>query len=568
MGRLVRRLRAHRRKRQLQRESLRTSREFFKRQARLRRIRTTPLPTGATPFEDAPHSNTAARPHTPQRTRRPHARQPAAAKTHHLTAEHPAPQHPTSAHHSSGKQPSAALPPRVLDTRTYENLHDFIDAKVLSSPARVAIGTFLLVILFFTAILTLPIASNSGHTTPLHHAFFTATSAVTVTGLTTVSTAAQWSIFGQIMILLACQIGGLGTLTLTSILTLATGRKLGLRSKLVAQEELNIGRLGEVGSVLRTVAYTSLSIEAFIAVLLTPRFLTLGEDPITSVWHGIFYSVSAFNNAGFTPHSDGIVPYGHDFLVLIPVCIAVFAGSMGFPVLMALQRHPLKPSRWSLTAKLTIVTTSALFVLGAAAWGAAEWDNPNTIGNNNPGDKIISSLFASIMTRSGGFNLVEMSNLKPLTSLITDVLMFIGGGSASTAGGIKVTTITVILLAILAEARGDQFVVAFNRTIPDSVLRIAISVTMMSAGIVLAGASVILMLTDQPLNRVLFEVISAYATCGLSDGLSAELPPAGIYMLSALMFIGRIGTITAATGLALRSRRRLYKFPEERPIIG
>ena len=172
------------------------------------------------------------------------------------------------------------------------------------------------------------------------------------------------------------------------------------------------------------------------------------------------------------------------------------------------------------------------------------------------------------MTRSGGFNLVDMNDIRPVTSLITDVLMFIGGGSASTAGGIKVTTIAVIMLAIMAEARGDQFVVAFNRTIPDTVLRIAISVTMMSAGIVVAGSGVILMLTDQPLSRVLFEVISAYATCGLSDGLSAELSPAGIYTLSALMFIGRIGTITAATALALRSRRRLYKFPEERPIIG
>ena len=315
---------------------------------------------------------------------------------------------------------------------------------------------------------------------------------MTVTGLTTVSTAEQWSMFGQVIILCACQIGGLGTLTLTSLLALATGRKMGLRSKLIAQEELNIGRLGEVGSVVRTVAYTSASIEAFIALLLTPRFLMLGEDPLTSLWYGIFYAISE----------------------------------------------------------------------------AAEWNNPSTIGGNNPGDKILSALFASVMTRSGGFNLVDMNDIRPVTSLITDVLMFIGGGSASTAGGIKVTTIAVIMLAIMAEAHGDQFVVAFNRTIPDTVLRIAISVTMMSAGIVIAGSGVILMLTDQPLSRVLFEVISAYATCGLSNGLSAELSPAGIYTLSALMFIGRIGTITAATALALRSRRRLYKFPEERPIIG
>lgn len=565
MGRLARRIRAHWRKRHRKREALRTSREFFKRQHTLRRWR---LPkqnsSDITPFTGAPSSRTTPAPpkHGLLDSLLPSRKTTDARSTHTGTARRGALTVEASAPGASTHQP------RLLDARTYENLRDFIDAKVLSSPARTAISTFLLVIVFFTLMLLLPIASNDGHMAPLHHAFFTATSAVTVTGLTTVSTAEQWSMFGQVIILCACQIGGLGTLTLTSLLALATGRKMGLRSKLIAQEELNIGRLGEVGSVVRTVAYTSASIEAFIALLLTPRFLILGEDPLTSLWHGIFYAISAFNNAGFTPHSDGIVPYGHDFFVIIPVCIAVFLGAMGFPVLMALQQHPLKPSRWTLTAKLTLVTTSVLFVLGAAAWGAAEWNNPSTVGGNNPGDKILSALFASVMTRSGGFNLVDMNDIRPVTSLITDVLMFIGGGSASTAGGIKVTTIAVIMLAIMAEARGDQFVVAFNRTIPDTVLRIAISVTMMSAGIVIAGSGIILMLTDQPLSRVLFEVISAYATCGLSNGLSAELSPAGIYTLSALMFIGRIGTITAATALALRSRRRLYKFPEERPIIG
>ena len=320
--------------------------------------------------------------------------------------------------------------------------------------------------------------------------------------------------------------------------------------------------------MLRTVAYTSIGIESTIALVLTPRFLLLGENLPTSLWHGIFYAISSFNNAGFTPHSDGLVPYGHDFFVLAPVSIAVFLGALGFPVLMTIQQKPFRPRDWTLTTKLTVTTTSILFVLGALLWGIAEWANPRTIGNYGAGEKILSSIFASIMTRSGGFNLVDMNDIRPVTGLITDVLMFIGGGSASTAGGVKVTTIAVIMLAIIAEARGDQFVMTFGRTIPVSALRIAISVTMMSTGIVLVGTGVLLAITDQPLVRVLFEVISAYATCGLSNGLSTELPPSGIYVLSLLMFIGRIGTITAATGLALRSRRRLYKYPEERPVIG
>lgn len=467
-----------------------------------------------------------------------------------------------------GKDGSLPLPP------TGQRLRDTLAAgrKLLthlfaSSSSRIAIFAFLLVILLFTLMLATPWASRTGQAAPFHHAAFTATSAVTVTGLTTVSTADQWSFFGQLMILLGSQIGGLGTLTLTSILALAVGRKLGLRSKIIAQESLNISRLGEVGSVLQTVAFTSITIEAFIAAVLIPRFLTLGEPLWLAVWHGIFYAVSSFNNAGFTPHSDGIVPYGHDLWILAPIALGVMVGSLGFPVILVIKNN-FRFSRWNLNAKLTVIGTLVLFLLGALAWGALEWNNTKTIGLMSLGDKLLNAAFASVMTRSGGFNLVEMNDLTPVTMLLTDVLMFIGGGSASTAGGIKITTIAVVFLAILAEARGDQFVVAFNRTIPDAALRIAISVIMMSAAFVFIGTIAIMLISGASLDRSLFEVISAYATCGLSTGLSAELPPSGTYVLSFLMLIGRIGTITVATGLAMRSRRRLYKLPEERPIIG
>lgn len=455
-----------------------------------------------------------------------------------------------------------------LLTQRFESLRDLVDRVVGSSSSRTAIAAFVLVIIFFSTMLSLPIASQDGHRVELHHAVFTATSAVTVTGLTTVSTAEQWTFFGQLMILLGSQIGGLGTLTLTSILALAVGKKLGLRSKIITQESMNIGRLGEVGSVLRTVAVTSIVIEGTIALVLIPRFLLLGESLGQGVWHGIFYAISSFNNAGFTPHSDGIVPYGHDLWILVPISLGVIIGSVGFPVILVLQQNLVVFSRWNLNAKLTVIGTLVLFVAGSFAWGALEWNNNKTIGELSIADKILNAAFASIMTRSGGFNLVDMSDINPVTALLTDLLMFIGGGSASTAGGIKITTITVVFLAILAEARGDQFVVAFGRTIPDTVLRIAISVIMMSATFVFMGTAAIMLMSGASFERSLFEVISAYATCGLSTGLSAELPHSGAYLLSALMLIGRVGTITVATGLAMRSRRRLYKFPEERPIIG
>lgn len=466
-----------------------------------------------------------------------------------------------------GKESRYSAGIRLLIQR-FESLRDLIDRVVGSSSSRTAITAFILVITFFSIMLSLPIASQDGHRVELQHAVFTATSAVTVTGLTTVSTAEQWTFFGQLMILLGSQIGGLGTLTLTSILALAVGRKLGLRSRIITQESMNIGRLGEVGSVLRTVAVTSIVIEGTIALVLIPRFLLLGESLGQGVWHGIFYAVSSFNNAGFTPHSDGIVPYGHDLWILIPISLGVVIGSVGFPVILVLQQNLVVFSRWNLNAKLTVIGTLVLFVAGSFAWGALEWNNNKTIGELSVADKVLNATFASIMTRSGGFNLVDMNDITPVTALLTDLLMFIGGGSASTAGGIKITTITVVFLAILAEARGDQFVVAFGRTIPDTVLRIAISVIMMSATFVFIGTAAIMLMSGASLQRSLFEVISAYATCGLSTGLSAELPNSGVYLLSVLMLIGRVGTITVATGLAMRSRRRLYKFPEERPIIG
>lgn len=452
-------------------------------------------------------------------------------------------------------------------------LRDLLDRVAQSSPARLAVLVFVGVAGLFTLLLWLPWSSHDGRSTTFVDAAFTAASAVTVTGLTVVPTADHWSFTGQLIILVAVQIGGLGTLTMTSLLALAIGRKLGLRSKLVTQNAMNVGRLGEVGSLLRTVAATSIVIEGSLALILTIGFLVAGEAPHTALWHGVFYSVSAFNNGGFTPHSDGLVPYFtdsvHVWLILFPISMGVLIGSLGFPVILVLRQVGwLRFSRWNLNTKVTVVTTLGLMLLGWVLWAGLEWTNPASIGDESPGQKIFNGFFASVMMRSGGFNIVEMADLQPVTLLLTDALMFAGGAPASTGGGIKVTTFAVVVLAILAEARGDQAVLAFHRTIPDGVLRIAISVIAMSATIVLTAVGILLVLTGEPLERVLFEVVSAYATCGLSIGLSGEMGAAGKAVLIVVMFIGRIGTTTVATALALRSSQRLYQYPEERLIIG
>ncbi|AFR30345.1 TrkH-like potassium uptake protein [Arthrobacter sp. Rue61a] len=451
----------------------------------------------------------------------------------------------------------------------FTRVRDFVDNIANTSPARLALTVFAVVILIFTGLLSLPAASTAGTVTPLHQSMFTAVSAVCVTGLTVVSTATHWTFFGQLVILVGIFVGGLGTLTLASLLALMVSKRLGVRGKLIAQEAMNnAGRLGEVGTLLRIVIVTSVVIEAALALALIPRFILLGEDFWQSVWHGVFYAISSFNNAGFTPHSDGIVPYETDLWILIPLMLGVFLGSLGFPVVMVLQQNGLNWKKWNLHTKLTIQVSFILLAAGTVLWALMEWDNVRTIGHMDMGDKVIHSLFASVMTRSGGFNLVDQNHMESTTMLLTDALMFAGGGSASTAGGIKVTTIAVMFLAIMAEARGDADVKVYGRTIPQGTMRVAISVIVAGATLVSVAAFLLLSISGASLDRVLFESISAFATVGLSTNLSAELPPSGVYVLTALMFAGRVGTVTLAAGLALRQRSQLYHYPEERPIIG
>jgi len=445
-----------------------------------------------------------------------------------------------------------------------------VDRLARQSPARLAIGVFAAVIAVVTALLSMPWATASGERAPFLDALFTATSAVCVTGLVTVDTGTFWSTAGQTTILVGIKIGGLGVMTLASILGLAVSRRIGLTQKLLVSSETKTTRLGEVGSLVRTVIVTSTLLEVAIALVLIPRLRMLGDSWSEAAWHGAFYAVSAFNNAGFIPTTDGLAPYAADWWVLLPIIVGVFIGSLGFPVILNVARTWRRPRRWSLHSKLTITTSAALVVIGSVLVAAFEWTNPRTLGGIGPSETVLAALFAGVMPRSGGFSTVDVSDMHEGTWLLNDALMFVGGGSASTAGGIKVTTLAVMLLAIVAEARGDRDVEAYGRRIPREALQVAIAVSLVSATIILVACLLLLAITGLTLDVVLFEAISAFATCGLSTGLSADphVPDAAKYVLTVLMFIGRTGTMTLAAALALRSRRRVIRLPEERPIIG
>jgi len=445
---------------------------------------------------------------------------------------------------------------------------DYVDRSARQSPARLALGVFALVILSFTVLLSAPWATASGHRAPPVVALFTATSATTVTGLVVVPTGTYWSGWGLAVILLAIKVGGLGVMTLASLLGLAVSRRVGLTQRLLVSSETHFTRLGEVGSLLRTVVVTSTALEVTIAAVLFPRFLAEGQTVGSAGWHSLYYAISAFNNAGFVPTADGLVPYASDWWVLAPLIVGVFIGSLGFPVILDVMRRLRRPRSWSLHSKLTIVTSLALVVAGSVLVAAFEWNNSKTHQPLSASGTVLASLFAGVMPRSAGFATVETAQMHESTWLLQDALMFAGGGSASTAGGIKVTTLALMMLAIVAEARGDRDLEAFGRRIPRDILQVAIAVVFISATVVLIASLAMLALTGLSLDVVLFEVISAYATCGLTTGITPTLPTSAQLVLIALMFIGRVGTMTIAAALALRNRRRVVRFPEERPIIG
>jgi len=451
-------------------------------------------------------------------------------------------------------------------------LHDWITKHVRHSPARSAVILFIGVCLVVAALLSLPISTSEGHRPPYLTALFTAVSAVCVNGLTIVDTGTYWSIFGQFVIMLAVAGGGLGIMTTASILGLVVSRRLGLTQRLLMASETKVGRLGDIRALVRVVIITSLICELLIAALIFPRFVYLYRDPLPAAWHALFYGVSAFNNAGFVPTPHGLSRYTGDWLICLPLILGVFIGSLGFPVILnifSVQKRRLHHWRnWSLHSKLTVSTSLFLLLFGFIGFILFEFNNPLTIADLPHNTQVLTALFAAVMPRSGGFSTIAPANYTPATRLITEMLMFVGGGAAGTAGGIKVTTFAVLVLAIRAEARGDKDIEVFHRRIPSEAIRVAVGVLVVAALLIVAGTLAILSLSDGSLDEVLFEVHSAFGTVGLTDGLAERLVPTGKVVLILLMFIGRIGTMTLAAALALRDRQRQIRYPEERPIIG
>lgn len=441
--------------------------------------------------------------------------------------------------------------------------------KLLRNPIRLVPSLFLLAIGIGTLLLSLPVATADGTRAPILTALFTATSAVAVTGLVVVDTGTYWSPFGQVAILLMFQIGGLGIMTAATLFGLIAGRGFGLHDRMATQIERGRLETGDALSVLKLVFGITVVVEGIVALILALRLaisydMTLGS----ALWHGVFHSVSAFNNAGFSTHSDSVMGYQSDPLILVPIMLAVILTALGFPVMQDLRDKRFEWRRWSLHSKVTVFGTAILLAIGFAAILAMEWGNAATLGPMDVGSKVLNAAFHSVMPRTAGFNSVDVGGFHDQTLMVNYLLMFIGGGSAGTAGGIKVTTFVVLFAIVLSEVLGRRDAGLFDRRFGHEVERQALTVTAMAGGIIFAAATYISSVTNLALPDILFECISAFATVGLSTGITADLPPSAQIVIVLLMFVGRVGTITVATALAVGRNPRPYRFPKENLIVG
>lgn len=451
-----------------------------------------------------------------------------------------------------------------------------------TQPAQVVALGFLFVIVVGTVLLSLPFSRTDGKYGGGLEALFTAVSAVCVTGLSTVDVEHFWTPIGHLVILALIKVGGFGIMTFATLLGVLVSNRIGLKNRINVGAESQVIAGGDVRKLLRQVFLFGAAIEFIVAMALTVRFITCYHYSFgDALWHGYFHAISSFNNAGFALYSTNLMPFVNDGWVQLPLSLAIILGGLGFPVLFEMGRKlgrrveqrrigGVIESRmhWTLTSRIVLWSTAILLIGGAIYVGAIEWNNPATLGNLDLGSKILNSFTASVYPRTAGFNSLDISQMHPATWLGMDVLMFIGGGSAGTAGGIKVATAAVLVFIVWTEIKGDTAVNIGERRLPRSIQRQALSIVLLAAMVISAALFAISLMTKFTTDQILFEVISAFATVGLSTGITAQLPNAAQLILIALMFIGRIGTVAVASAMAARIRHSHFEYPKERPTIG
>lgn len=435
-------------------------------------------------------------------------------------------------------------------------------------PALVLAATFLVAISIGTLILSLPVSSADGTWSSPLVALFTATSAVCLTGLVVVDTATAWSPFGQVVILALIQLGGIGFMTGASLAFILLGRRLTLHERLVVREAVGAFGLGEATRLARNVALTMLAIEAVGGAILFLVFVA--ERPAgEALWLAIFHAVSAFNNAGFDVMGEfrSFTDYQTNPAVLLPLAVLVMLGGISYMTLAEVATRR-RFRRLSVDSKTVLVTTTILWLVGTATFLVAEWRNPATLAPLALPDKLLNAFFQSVAVRSAGFNALDIASLTPDSQFFAVALMFIGGASASTAGGIRINTFSLLFFAIIAAARGSTEVIVFDRTVPTTLILRALSIALLSVAFVFLATFVLSWLEDASFLAVLFETVSAFGSVGQTMGLTQSLSPLGASVVVVTMIVGRLGPLTLAVLLAGRVRPARVRPAEEMIRVG
>ncbi len=441
--------------------------------------------------------------------------------------------------------------------------------RQLSYVQTIALG-FLTVIAAGTILLMLPAASQNGEATGLVTALFTSVSASCVTGLVLVDTATYWSGFGQAVILLLIQLGGLGFMTIATLFSRLLRRRMSLRERGVMAESINTVRVGRILEITYTIGLGTLIFELSGAVLLAMRFIP-EFGFAQGLWYSVFHSVSAFCNAGFDlmgvkePFSS-LVSYSDDALVSITIMLLIILGGIGFLVWDDIRQKGLKWRRYDLQTKLVIVTTLALVFGGALLFFVIERNRMNA--DMPLGEQVLVSFFSAVTPRTAGFNSVDTASLSDASKLLTVILMFIGGSPGSTAGGIKTTTVAVAFVFLFSGIRGRRGAYVFGRRIPDDAMKRSGMIVSTNLMLALFGALVLCGTQSLPLSDVLIEVFSAIGTVGMSTGITRELSTLSALVVALLMYLGRVGSVSFAMALLERRMDPPVTYPEEQVTVG
>ncbi len=449
--------------------------------------------------------------------------------------------------------------------------------KIRINPAGQIVLGFLAVILIGTFLLCLPISSQDGKWFSFVDSLFTSTSAVCVTGLITVDTAVHFTIFGQVVIMILIQIGGLGFITLTSLIFLIIGKKITYQNRITIQESLNQDKNQGIVKMVKNIVILVFCIEFVGFLCLLPSMVNLfgwGKGTFSA----LFLSVSAFCNAGFdilgteTTAFASLAPFAQNSLILLPIMLLIVIGGIGFVVLFDIGDKFKQKKKMSFHSKIVIFVTLILIFGGAVMFAILEWNNPNTIGNMSVWDKLVNSFFQSITPRTAGFASFDQSKLTPESLILTDILMFIGGSPASTAGGIKTTTMFILFVAMFKSSTSKGDYVFCKRQIAGKLVQKALKVFCLSFLLIIVSTACICLVEGNNISAgsILYEVISAISTVGLTMGITPSLNVISKLILTFLMFVGRVGAVTLTVAFAskVKSANDEIEYPDSKIIVG